>query len=322
MASDMTSRRVPWVALALSLLSAGVGHLYCGRIAKGLPLYFAWILVPLCCILAAFCTPSATGLVMLLVLPAVAVLALYIYAAIDAWRLANKIGSDYAPRDYNRAGVYALLIVVQLAYAIGLLSAVRGSVYEAFRIPTRSMNPTILEGDRILARKLLPQNHFPERGDLIVYRNPTPMGAVNYIGRVVALAGDQVEISGDRVTINGNVLERDRVPRESLQLLGEQASGRVAYEVNSGRRYLVAYGDSSDSDSSDGDTSDGQRAQGDFETTIPDRHVFVLGDNRDRANDSRQFGSVPAGDIVGFVDYVYWPSASWSRFGVANDRLP
>ena len=41
MASDITSRRVPWVALALSFLSAGVGHLYCGRIAKGLPLYFA-----------------------------------------------------------------------------------------------------------------------------------------------------------------------------------------------------------------------------------------------------------------------------------------
>ena len=318
MAGDMTSRRVPWVALALSLLSAGVGHLYCGRIAKGLPLYFAWILVPLGCLIAAVCPPSATGLVALLLLPAFAVLSVYIYAAIDAWRLADKLGSDYSPRDYNRAGVYALLIVVQLAYAIGLLAAVRGSIYEAFLIPTRSMNPTILEGDRILARKLLPQNHFPERGDLIVYRNPTPTGAVNYIGRVVALAGDQVEISGDRVTINGNVLEQDRVPRESLQLLGEQAKGRVAYEVNSGRRYLVSYGDSSEGDPSDG----GRRAQEDFEATIPERHVFVLGDNRERARDSRHFGTVHTGDVVGYVDYVYWPSESWSRFGVANDRLP
>jgi signal peptidase I len=317
MAGDMTMRRVPWVALALSLLSAGVGHLYCGRISKGLPLYFAWILVPLGCLIAAVCPPSATGLVLLLLLPAVAVLGVYIYAAIDAWRLAGQMGSDYSPRDYNRAGVYVLLIVVQLAYAIGLLATVRGSVYEAFVIPTRSMNPTILEGDRILARKLLPQNHFPERGDLIVYRNPTPTGAVNYIGRVVALAGDQVEISGDRVTINGNVLERDRVPRESLQLLGEQASGRVAYEVNSGRRYLVSYGESSD-----GDASHDRRAQEDFEATIPERHVFVLGDNRERARDSRHFGTVHMGDIVGYVDYVYWPSETWSRFGVANDRLP
>src|SRR5687768_2871393 len=106
MAGDITSRRVPWVALALSLLSAGVGHLYCGRIAKGLPLYFAWILVPLGCLIAVVLPPSAASLVALLLLPAVAVLGVYIYAAIDAWRLAYRIGSDYSPRDYNRAGIY------------------------------------------------------------------------------------------------------------------------------------------------------------------------------------------------------------------------
>lgn len=317
MASDITSRRVPWVALALSLLSAGVGHLYCGRIAKGLPLYFAWILVPLGCIAAAVFPPSAFGLASLLLLPAVAVFVVYVYAAIDAWRLARRIGSDYSFRDYNRAGVYGLLIVVQIVYSIALIAGVRSLVYEAFVIPTSSMSPTILSGDRILARKLLSPHHFPERGDLIVYRNQTPTGAVNFIGRVAALAGDQVKISGERLSINGNVLQRDRVPQESLQVLGERASGRVAYEENSGRRYLVAYGESSD-----GDSSVGERAQADFEATIPERHVFVLGDNRDRAQDSRHFGPVPMGDIVGYVDYIYWPSESWSRFGVANDRLP
>jgi len=82
--------------------------------------------------------------------------------------------------------------------------------------------------------------------------------------------------------------------------------------MNSGHRYLVAYGDS----------SDGARAQGDPEATIPERHVFVLGDNRDRSKDSRQFGSIHLADIVGYVEYIYWPSEAWSRFGVANDRLP
>jgi signal peptidase I len=312
MTSVVTSRRIPWVALALSFLSAGVGHLYCGRIAKGLPLYFAWLLVPLGITIAALLPASPTSFVLLVLLPVVIVFSVYLYAAIDAWRLANQIGPSYSLRDYNRARVYSLLIVVQLFYAIGLLAGVRGFVYEAFRIPTSSMSPTILPGDRILARKLSSRDHFPKRGDLIVYRNPMPTGGAKFIGRVVAVAGDHVEIRGDRLSINGKELDRDRVPVESLTFRGNQVNGRVAMEENSGRRYLVAYGES----------KDGGRARGDFEATIPERHVFVLGDNRDRSKDSRDLGSIHLGDIVGYVQYVYWPSESWSRFGVANDRLP
>jgi signal peptidase I len=286
--------------------------LYCGRIAKGLPLYFAWLLVPLGVTIAALLPPSPTSFVLLMLLPVVIVFVVYLYAAMDAWRLADQIGSDYSLRDYNRAGVYLLLIVVLMIYSIGLIVAVRGLVYEAFLVPTSSMSPTILPGDRFLARKLLARDHVPERGDLIVYQNPTPTGGTRFVGRVVAVSGDHLEINGERLVINGNELERDRVPDESLKHLGEQVSGRVAYEVNAGRRYLVAYGDS----------ADGGRARGDFDATIPQRHVFVLGDNRDRAKDSRDFGSIHSADIVGYVEYIYWPSASWSRFGVANDRLP
>ena len=311
MTSDITSRRVTWIAFALSLSSAGVGHVYCGRIAKGLPLYFAWLLVPLFGIIAAMGQPSAMGLVLLL-LPSLAVFIVYVYAAVDAWRLARQIGSDYSLRDYNRASVYWLLIVVQMVFSIGLVAGVRGFVYEAYVIPVNNMSPTILAGDRILARALLPRDHFPKRGDLIVYRNPTPTGATRFMGRVVAVSGDELEISGERLIINGKELERDRVPDESLKLVGNQVSGRVAYEENSGHRYLVTYGDSTD---------EGRETEV-LETTIPAGHVFVLGDNRDRSRDSRHFGSIYAGDIVGCVDYVYWPSASWSRFGLANDPLP
>jgi signal peptidase I len=312
MASVITSRRVPWVALALSFLSAGVGHLYCGRIAKGLPLYFAWLLVPLGITLAALLPPSPTSFLLLVLLPVVIVFSVYMYAAIDAWRLADQIGPAYSLRDYNRAHVYWLLIVVQMIFSIGLIAGVRGLVYEAFRVPSNSMSPTILPGDRFLARKLLTRDHVPNRGDLIVYRNPTPSGAANFVARVVAVAGDHLKINGEHLFINGKELERDRVPNESLNFLGNQATGRVAMEENSGRRYLVAYGNS----------KEGDRAQNDFDGAIPEHHVFVLGDNRDRAKDSRHFGTIHLADIVGYVEYIYWPSESWSRFGVANDRLP
>ena len=206
MASVITSRRVPWVALALSFLSAGVGHLYCGRIAKGLPLYFAWLLVPLGITIAALLSPSPLSFVLLVLLPVVVVFVVYLYAAIDAWRLAYQIGPGYSLRDYNRAAVYGLLIVVQMVYSIGLIAGVRGFVYEGFMVPSSSMSPTILPGDRILARKLLTQDHVPNRGDLIVYRNPTPAGATKFIGRVVAVAGDHLEIHGERLVINGKEL--------------------------------------------------------------------------------------------------------------------
>jgi signal peptidase I len=286
--------------------------LYCGRIAKGLPLYFAWLLVPLGITIAALLPPSPTSFVSLVLLPVVVVLIVYLYAAIDAWRLATQIDPGYSLRDYNRAAIYGLLIVVQLVYSIGLIAGVRGFVYEAFLIPSDSMSPTILRGDRFLARKLLTRDHVPERGDLIVYRNPTTMGAASFIGRVVAIAGDHLEIRGERVVINGNELKRDRVPDESLKFIGNQLNGRVAFEENSGRRYLVAYGDA----------KDGKHARGDFDATIPEHHVFVLGDNRDRAKDSGHFGPIHLADIVGYVEYIYWPSESWSRFGVVNDRLP
>ena len=79
------SRRIPWVALALSFLAAGVGHLYCGRIAKGLALYSAWLLLPICVAIAVSLPPSTTGLIFLLLLPVAIVVAVYLYAAVDAW---------------------------------------------------------------------------------------------------------------------------------------------------------------------------------------------------------------------------------------------
>jgi len=170
------------------------------------------------------------------------------------------------------------------------------------------MSPNIISGDRILARKLLPQDRVTKCGDLIVYRNPLPTGARRIVGRVVAVAGDQIEIRGEHLLINGNELVHESIPDESSKALVQRSKGRVVYEVNSDRRYIVSYGDSSDGDHKDSV----------FEATVPQPHVFVLGDNRDRARESRHFGSIHSGEIVGCVDYIFWPSESWSRFGVVQ----
>ncbi len=82
--------RHPWRALGLSLMSAGVGHVYAGQIRKGLLLYFAWLLIPLMATMAAWLPPTTFGLVTLLLIPIGLVVGVYLFAAIDAFRLAKR----------------------------------------------------------------------------------------------------------------------------------------------------------------------------------------------------------------------------------------
>ena len=114
MASDQSSVRFPWVALALSFLSSGVGHIYCGRIVKGLFLYSARSLLPLLCIIAAFAQPSNGVLLGLILVPAAATVIIYLYSPIDAYAIAKRAGPDYKLKEYNRASLYWLLVAMQM----------------------------------------------------------------------------------------------------------------------------------------------------------------------------------------------------------------
>jgi len=305
MASDINSKQVLGLA-------AGVGHVYCGRVAKGLLLYFAWLLVPVCVTISALIPPSNASLVLLVFLPVIVVVAVYVYAAIDAWRLARQIGADYSLCDFNRIAVYGLMIFVQMVYSMGLIAGTCSIVFEPFYVPTNSMNPTILAGDRIMVRKLLAADQDPERGSVVVFNNPTDSVASAFVMRVVAVSGDKIELIGDRVLINGEELGRELVAEEDLAALGDQVRGEVEYEDNSGHRYWVAYGDAPED----------APAKEDLELVVPKGQVFVMGDNRDRSLDSRHFGAIPVGEIIGYIQYNYWPAESWSRFGVANYQLP
>lgn len=310
MASDQTTVRFPWVALALSFLSSGVGHIYCGRIVKGLFLYAARFLLPLLFIFAAFMQPSGGVFVTLILVPAVVTVLIYLYSPIDAYAVARRTAADYKLKEYNRSSVYWLLIAMQLAYPVALIWGVREYVYEPFLIPTRSMSPNFLAGDRILVNKRRLGGGFPERGDVVVFRAPASESGYTWIKRVIGVAGDRVVIQGKEIQVNGKRLERERVPADSIASIRQQVEGDVYTESNSGRQYRVVFADDESLDPS---------ATDDIDVVVPDRSVFVIGDNRVRSKDSRHIGAIHVGDVIGYVDYLYYPAETWSRFGVYRD---
>jgi signal peptidase I len=299
-----TGRR-PWVALVLSLFAAGLGHVYCGRIGTGLTFFFAFLLFAPFAVLIAWFGGSTAALVAL-ILAFLAAVGVYLYAVIDSVRLAWRLRNQYQLKEYNSGLVYVLYLLVGLTYPSLVVYQLRGNVFEAFLIPTRSMVPNVLSGDHILVNKTAHPLQPLQRGEVIVHRSPENRQQT-FVKRVIALAGDRVAVRKNEVFVNGKKLERERVPAGNLALIRRQATGEVLQEINAGRRYLVMLGG-------------GKEPIPDYpEKTVPEGTCFVLGDNRDNSHDSRAFGFVPLGDVLGFVQYVYLPAETWTRFGVYRD---
>jgi signal peptidase I len=296
--------RSPWAAVALAMMAPGLGHVYAGEIVKGLA-YFFGVLLFAPALAVAGKLPASRGVLAAVILTVLATLGLYLYSIVDAYRAARRRREHYQLRDYNRGIVYALFLLASPAYVVAAVLFLRSTSLEAFYLPTGSMAPTLLVGDHVLVTKLPQPIDVPERGDLLVFYNPEN-NQQRWIKRVVALPGDKVATHGSDVFVNGKKLERDRVPAESLAAIRDQVKGDVFVESNGGRRYTILF------------AADGK--QEDFaEKEVPAGCVFVLGDHRDNSRDSRDFGFVPLGNVLGQVRFIYFPAETWARFGVVQE---
>src|SRR5699024_5346315 len=168
----------------------------------------------------------------------------------------------------------------------------RAFVVEPFRIPSRSMVPTLLVGDFILVNKFsyglrLPVLHTrfldlgePERGDVVVFRYPQDPH-VDYIKRIVGLPGDIVAYVGHNLYINGELVPVESAGPYTGDGAPRQGVAELLYEtLPSGHRHPVL------------DTAERFNPQ-QAPVKVPADHYFVLGDNRDNSADSRVWGFVP-----------------------------
>jgi len=192
----------------------------------------------------------------------------------------NKKGARKRKKSVLREYLEAAAIAILLALFI------RAFVVQAFKIPSGSMEPTLLIGDHILVNKfiygikvplinktIIPIS-APERGDIIVFIYPLDRKK-DFIKRVIGLPGDKIRVTNDQIYING-------------------------------KRYEDPYGVYRDNTRK-------TKNLGPF--VVPEGSLFVMGDNRDHSYDSRYWGFVPMESVKGKAMIIYWSWPHWKRFG-------
>lgn len=305
MTTKMSHVRKPSVAMWLSSFCCGLGQIYCGRVGRGLVMYCTSMMIwPIMAVIVYLGSVQvvAAGLGGLIL----ALGTFHIWTTRDAKAIARSMAAiEYEPREYNRPLVYWLMILTWFPYVLGLALFLRSNAAEAFVLPTSSMAPSLVPGDRVLANKIGIDTASFSHGDLIVFRNPQNRRQ-NFIKRIVGLPGETVEVKAGQLLINGRPLNREPIPATdeipSMKVEGK----RAFYEWSGDRRYSILIDVKADKS----DDKDDLPIQ-----TVPIGSYFVLGDHRGLSHDSRKFGAIFHGDIVGQVVFNYCPGDTWKRFG-------
>jgi len=191
---------------------------------------------------------------------------------------------DFFPSVVKRTRNSVVEWAVVLVGAVGLALLIKAFLFQAYYIPSPSMNPTLLEGDRILVNKLSYNLHSVNRGDLVVFSAQEENGGEDdLIKRVIGLPGEFVTVGDGKIEINGGLLLEPYLP---LQI----EINPFATPINCVNRPEEISG-----------------------CRVPGDHVFVMGDNRNNSRDSRLFGPVPIEDIEGRAFIRIWPLGDMKR---------
>ncbi len=247
--------------------------------------------------------------------------AMFLVAVAFAVPFAARLGLAAPPRLLSM--VTLLGVAAAVGYALVLSPSttyVRDNLLETFAVPTGSMMPTIVPGDRILADKRVGRREGVKlwRGALAVFIYPNDRTSV-FIKRVIGLPGDRIDIDGPRLRVNG----KDAASEGGNVEMGTTTSPpglRLAAERGDRGDYHVLWPttEAARGEHPGADRSSGSAAPSSF--VVPDGQVFVLGDNRAAALDSRRFGTVPLADIQAVARQVWFSShrgegVRWGRIG-------
>ncbi len=188
--------------------------------------------------------------------------------------------------------------VKTLLVALIIAVIIRSLLFQPFYIPSSSMEPTLLVGDRIFVSKYtygyskhsfpfspnITNKRFfsktPERGDLIVFKTPAD-NRTDYIKRLIGMPGDTIQFIEGEILINNNKISRKLIENKKVIRCGNFFLETNTYieTLSNGKKYLASY-----------------KIKGSLQNSkifkVPKNHYFLLGDNRDCSKDSRYLDSV------------------------------
>jgi signal peptidase I len=297
--SEVSSERAwrprPWIAAVLNVVTWGLGTLYTGRPRRAMGTFVLVQLVVAALIALTFVVSWPFVRIMLLV---VAMPGAIIFTAADGWRTARR-ATQTERRSYQRW--YVLLgvwFVATMLIQPRILSIARDHV-QAFRVPSGSMTPTVVEGDYLFAVMHVPDPL--QRGTVVVHQDDHGAG---FLRRVVGLPGDTLEMRHHQLFVNGVAAVE---PYANM-------SDSTDYESPEHFKWQVDYAPSSVT----GQVVPTSATWGPL--VVPPGQLFLLGDARDASLDSRHLGFFPVEWVIGRPSWIYL-SRDAERGAIRWDRL-
>lgn len=205
--------------------------------------------------------------------------------------------------------------------AILVAMVIRVVIFEAFEIEGPSMRPTLFNGDRVVVAKFMYGLFLPfadqaivnwktpRLGDVVIVKSPADN--IDIVKRVVGLPGDAIELRRDGIVRNGKPLPRQHLGFCPSDTHPEQKLRDCEWfrESDGGRSHLTSF--TCDRDPY-GEAMQARRCErltySAASVRVPAGHVFVMGDHRNKSNDSRFFGPVPIRRVKGRSLLIYWSS--------------